>query len=96
MEKNIWHAIVQVRAINDNNDLKGAKGAYVNVAYKASSKKEFIKTLKESFTKYDFEVLEIDDVEALTINNADNPEKLSLLEETEEHDFSWGDFHTYK
>ncbi len=99
MSKDIWMALVQVEPINDNRDLGEAKGAYVNVAYRATSKNQFVKALEESFTKYDFKVLEIDDVEradSLTIDNPDNAEKLLLLKEVEsESEFSWGDFHTY-
>lgn len=100
MKKDVWLAIIEVEPINDNMDLGEAKGAFVNVAYKASSKKAFIKAVKESFAEYDFKVLEIDEVERgdqITIDNPDNAEKLKLLKELQsESPFTWGDFHTYE
>jgi hypothetical protein len=92
----IWYAMVQVIPINGNNQLDSAKGAFVNVAYKAGSKQEFLGLIKDTFLRQNFMVKEIDDVGMLTDNNADNPEKISLLNDMQDYDYSWGDFHTYE
>jgi hypothetical protein len=100
MKKDVWLAIIEVAPINNNTDLGEAKGAFVNVAYKATSKVEFIKMVQESFNEFDFKVLQIDEVERgdqLTIDNPENAEKFTLLKalESETH-FTWGDFYTYE
>lgn len=96
MNKKIWYALVEVEAIDNNKTLDGAKGAYVNVAYRASSKKELIESIEETFKNRDFRILGVEGITILTTKNADNPEKLTLLKDVEtDDDFSWGDFHAY-
>lgn len=91
---------MQVKPVNGNNDLGEAVGAYVNVAYPAIDKKDFLNIAKESLTSFDFQVVAIEDVEredSLSIDNAGNAEKLELLKRVKNGDeFAWGTFHTYK
>lgn len=87
MKMDIWFALVQVEPINDNKDLGEAKGAYINVAYKAVSKDEFVKIVLNSFKEYNFNFLDFDEVEKapeLVIENIDDSEKILLLEKIEE------------
>lgn len=99
MKENIWFALVHVEPGNDNQDLGKAKGAFVNVAYVAPSKEQFMEIISTSFSEFNFKVLEIDDVERaseMTLDNADNAEKLLLLDRIENGlEMTWGDFHTY-
>ena len=97
---NIWFAIVQIKPLKNNKRLKGADGAYVNVAYAAESQDDFIDKINLSFKENDFKVIEIDEIEnkdTVSIDNPENAEKLELLNdiEVEKFDFSWGVFHTY-
>lgn len=96
----IWLGLIEVEAINGNNDLGDAKGAFVNVACKALSKEDFVEKVTKSFSIYDFCVLDIDEIEIETkmiIDNPDNAEKLELVEEVNGGEtFAWGDFHTYE
>lgn len=96
----IWLALVEIRALKNNDALKGAYGAFVNVAYKAVSREDLICKIKASFGENDFEVYEIDDIESkenLIIDNPDNAEKLELLRDIEEegYHFSWGVYYTF-
>lgn len=96
MKRKIWYALVQVEATRNNKALEDAKGAFVNVAYRASSKTELLEVIENTFQDHDFRIVGVDDISVLTIDNADNPEKISLLKDVEsDYDFSWGDFHTY-
>lgn len=99
-EDNVWLALVEVETINNNIDLGDASGAFVNVAYRASSKEEFISSIVNSFNEYDFNVLEIDDIESydqIQVDNPENSEKISLVKKItdESLEFTWGDFHTF-
>ena len=95
----IWLGIVEVKAINNNEDLGGAAGAFVNVAYIASSHNDFIQNVNESFQANDFEVIEIEEIENeenLSIDNPDNAEKLELIREIKNGEkIAWGTFHTF-
>lgn len=99
MNRNTWFAIVRVTPVNGNTDLGGAIGAHVNVAYRAYDSEDFLEMVEESFKSYDFDVIEVDDIERgddLTIVNSDNSEKLILLQRILDGDeFAWGTFHTY-
>ncbi len=86
--------------MNDNTIIEDALGAYVNVAYTANAKNEFIEKVKNSFFENDYQVLEIDDIENIVdfkIDNPDNAEKVDLFKDIadEGYDFSWGIFHIY-
>ena len=98
MNKNIWLGLLHVKTINGNNDLGGAIGAYVNVAYMALNRADFVIVAKESFESFDFKVLGFEEIEraGLSVINADNAEKRKLLKRIAERDeFAWGTFHTY-
>ena len=99
MNKNIWFALVRVEPVNGNTDLGNAIGAFVNVAYRAHSKKNFLDIVKESFTFYNFKVIDIEDVERgdkLSIVNPESAEKLILLKQIlDGDDVSWGMFYRY-
>ncbi len=99
MKTNIWFALIQVEPVNNNRDLGKAKGAFVNVAYKAESKDAFVQKVSDSFKEYDFTVLGFDEIERLpevTIENIDDSEKILLLKRIEKGaELAWGDFHTY-
>ena len=56
----IWFALVEIRALKGNDSLEGALGAFVNVAYKATSVNDLIERIKLSFKENNFEVYEID------------------------------------
>lgn len=96
----VWFALVEIKPLNNNTILKDVSGAFLNVAYKASTKDEFIIQIENSFKKNDFMVCEIDEIETfenMEIHNPDNAEKLVLLNDIEEgYDFSWGVYHTYE
>ncbi len=99
-KNNIWFALVNVEVINGNNDLDDSEGAYVNVACVAENEKTFTSKVLEHFTKYDFQVLEIENIERFSIMNIRNhktSEKLDLIKELEisKQDIVWGTFHTY-
>ena len=100
MEKNIWFGLIRVEAVNGNTDLGDAVGAYVNVAYLAKNKEDFLNTVEESFRTFDFKVLEIEDIERgdnLFLENPETAEKLVLLKQIIDGDsLAWGLFHTYK
>ncbi len=99
MEENIWFGLIKVEAVNGNIDLGNAIGAYVNVAYLANNKEDFIKTLEKSFRSFDFKVLEIEDIERgdnLFIENPETAEKLVHLNQIRDGDSqAWGTFYTY-
>ena len=69
----IWFGLVEIKPINENTNLGGALGAYVNVAYKANSENEFIEKIRWSFYENDYDVLKIDDVENETNHNSQVP-----------------------
>ena len=98
--KNIWFALVEVTAENGNTDLGDAIGAFVNVAYRAFNKENFLSVVVESFKSFDFKVIEVNSIERgdnLLITNPDNAEKLILLNRIKDGDeFAWGAFHTYR
>jgi len=88
--------LVAIEVTRNNKALDGAKGAYVNVAYRASSKKELLGSIEKTFNDRDFRILSVGDITILTIENANNPEKLILLKDVEsKYDFAWGDFHAF-
>lgn len=96
----VWFAIIEVKAINENLSLDEAVGAYVNVAYLAYNENDFIERIQKTFSEKDFTVVEIDDIENqanLSIDNPDEAEKLELLRdiEVEGYDYSWGVYHTF-
>ncbi|MGZ3756024.1 MAG: hypothetical protein ACXVAY_20030 [Mucilaginibacter sp.] len=97
--KNIWFALVEVTAENGNTDLGDAMGAFVNVAYQAFNKEDFLTIVEESFKSFDFKVIQVKTIERgdnLLITNPDNAEKLILLNRIKDGDeFAWGTFHTY-
>ena len=99
MNKNIWFALVRVEPVNGNSDLGNAIGAYVNVAYRAQNRNDFLVILKESFTSYDFNVLEVEEIEGvneLSIVNPESAEKLILLKQISHgDDIAWGTFYNY-
>ena len=99
MNKNIWFALVRVETVNGNTDLGDAGGAYINVAYSAFNKDDFLIIVTESFESFDFKVIEVEYIERednLLIRNRDNAEKLKLLKRILDGDeFAWGTFHTY-
>ncbi|WP_338762280.1 hypothetical protein WAF17_17300 [Bernardetia sp. ABR2-2B] len=99
-KNNIWFALVNVEVINGNNDLDDSEGAYVNIACIAENEKTFTSKVLEYFTKNDFQVLEIENIERFSIMNIRNRktlEKLDLIQEleTSSQEVVWGTFHTY-
>ena len=96
---NIWFGLVEIKPLNDNTIIEDTLGAYVNVAYTANTKNEFIEKVKNSFFENDYQVLEIDDIENILdfkIDKPDNAEKVDLFNIVDEdYDFSWSIFHTY-
>ena len=96
----IWTAIVEVIAINDNDILEGAIGAFTNVAYFAKSKEDLIIKIEQSFNENNFEVLEVDDIILNSEEAIDYPEDVELyllLNDLKKggYDYSWGIFFTY-
>ena len=99
--KTFWYGLIDVEPLENNHDLDGASGAFVNVIYKADSEADFVTTVKESFDEYNFAVVEIEDIECyphFEINDEEGSEKQNLIDKikTEGLDFCWGTFHTYK
>lgn len=99
MNNKIWLALVGVKVQEGNEYIKDADGAYVNVACLSENEDEFITKLHKNLEHNKFKIFEINDVETeetLTINNEDNAEKLTLIDEIKEgYSFAWGTFHTF-
>jgi len=85
--------------LSGNEILPDVKGAYVNVACVSENEKEFKLKLSDIFKHHSFEIFEIDEIETeddLKIDNPDNAEKLSLIDEIREgYQFAWGTFHVF-
>ena len=97
----IWTAIVGVRAINDNDKLEGAIGAFTNVAYFAKSEDNLIIKIEQSFNENNFEVLEVDDIMLNSEGAIDYPKDAELYELLNDlkkggYDYSWGILFTYE
>ena len=81
MEKSdIWFGLVEVQPLKNNFDLQDASGAFVNVAYKATSKKHFVELIIETFKEYNFNVVEIEDIECYSHIEIDDKEESEKIE----------------
>lgn len=98
---NIWFGLVEIEPIGENTIIEKGLKAFVNVAYKANSKKDFLEKIRCSFFENDYRVIDVDDIEegtVISIKNIGEAEKIELLKDlkNEDYDFSWGIFHTYE
>jgi len=100
LSDNIWFGLVEVKPLKDDTIIESAEGAFVNVAYRAIDKDDFIERAKKTFLENYFEAVNFEDIENVkdfTTVESSNAEKVALLNDVsqEGYEFSWGIFYTY-
>jgi hypothetical protein len=99
IEKQIWIGLVDVVPMPGNNELTGAKGAYVNFIAYASNADEFLSIANAEFTSLEFYVKNIEDAEPLSRRleiHSLSHELFSLAEDVKRSgSVGFGTFHAY-
>ena len=95
-----WIGLVNVIPLPGNNDLLGAKGAYVNVLALASNSDDFRAVVNSEFSAHKFYVVSIEDVERLAERVKHSPLDQELCAIADDvmrtGNIGFGAFHAYQ
>ena len=69
MSKEVWIGLVNLMPNAGNEDLKGAKGAYVNILAFAESVEDYKNVVKFAAYEHDYTIQEIKDVELFDVRS---------------------------